>query len=70
MANTLAPVRQAMKARVSRVSPTPVARAKQRDGKSRSKSVTVEYSDSTARRAPATSAPFSREMMSQMRARI
>ena len=59
-----------MKAPINRVLPTPVASAKQTDGNSRSKSVTVGNSLRIISSASAKSAAFFGEMISVMRSRI
>src|SRR5262249_16911407 len=59
-----------MNAPISRVLPTPVANAKQTEGNSRSKSVTVGNSLWMAARAVSTPALFPTGMISVMRSRI
>ena len=59
-----------MKAPIRLVLPTPVARAKQSDGNSRSKSVTDGNSRHTASRAAWTSTPFFGGAISVIRSRI
>src|SRR5574337_997771 len=59
-----------MKAPISRVLPTPVASAKQSEGNSRSKSVTVENSLRIAASAASRSTPFLGGAISVTRSRI
>src|ERR1035437_2063362 len=59
-----------MNAPMSRVLPTPVASAKQKDGNSRSKSVTVGNSQRRISSAAAMSGPLCGGMISVMRSRI
>ena len=59
-----------MNAPISRVLPTPVARAKQSDGNSRSKSASPGYSAFNAAIAASLSAPFFNDTSSVSRSRI